>query len=302
MTAPLDVNFRVGFHDKVVVVPRGGDSGSIEVAGAAEMSEEPGAVRSRLAAHGHRAAAVLLAGATVDAQTGGERFEVGAGMRFVGPEPLGRVDANETNPGGGAFRLFTAESTLDSLLGVEARLGVRVTSALHLEATGSYGSSDLKVKLSADAEDAAAITATERIGQYTVEGAAVMELTRGTWARTASRSSPREPDTCARCTKTGVSSTKDALWHAGGGVNLVLRSKPRRPASASASVYGSMPVRAFSQRGVVSDERRSSEPCLDASASAVSSPSSYGGARAACGDWPDADVVRWFFREARCRP
>jgi len=54
-------------------------------------------------------AAVLLSGATVDAQTGGERFEVGAGMRFVGPEPLGRVDANETNPGGGAFRLFTAE-------------------------------------------------------------------------------------------------------------------------------------------------------------------------------------------------
>ena len=41
-------------------------------------------------------------------------------------------------PGGGAFRLFTTESTLDSLLGVEARLGVRVTSALHLEATGSY--------------------------------------------------------------------------------------------------------------------------------------------------------------------
>ena len=31
VTAPLDVNFRVGFHDKVVVAPRGGDSGSIEV-------------------------------------------------------------------------------------------------------------------------------------------------------------------------------------------------------------------------------------------------------------------------------
>ena len=31
VTAPLDVNFRVGFHDKVVVAPRGGDSGTIEV-------------------------------------------------------------------------------------------------------------------------------------------------------------------------------------------------------------------------------------------------------------------------------
>ena len=29
--APLDLNFRVGFHPKVVVAPRGGDSGAIEV-------------------------------------------------------------------------------------------------------------------------------------------------------------------------------------------------------------------------------------------------------------------------------
>jgi hypothetical protein len=28
---PLDLDFRVIFHDKVVVAPRGGDSGSVEV-------------------------------------------------------------------------------------------------------------------------------------------------------------------------------------------------------------------------------------------------------------------------------
>jgi hypothetical protein len=31
VTAPLDLNFRAAFHDKVIVAPRGGDSGSIEI-------------------------------------------------------------------------------------------------------------------------------------------------------------------------------------------------------------------------------------------------------------------------------
>ncbi len=31
VTSPLDVNFRAAFHEKVVVAPRGGDSGSIEI-------------------------------------------------------------------------------------------------------------------------------------------------------------------------------------------------------------------------------------------------------------------------------
>ena len=44
------------------------------------------------------AAVVLLTTGTVAAQTSGERYEVGGGVRFVGPEALGRVDANETAP------------------------------------------------------------------------------------------------------------------------------------------------------------------------------------------------------------
>jgi len=31
VSAPLDLNFRVGFHTKIVVAPRGGDSGAVEV-------------------------------------------------------------------------------------------------------------------------------------------------------------------------------------------------------------------------------------------------------------------------------
>ena len=62
----------------------------------------------------------------------------------------------------GTFRLFTADSTLHALLGLEARFGVRVTRALRVEATGSYGASDLNVKLNSDVEGAAGITASER--------------------------------------------------------------------------------------------------------------------------------------------
>jgi hypothetical protein len=69
------------------------------------------------------AAVVLLTAGTVSAQTSGERYEVGGGVRFVGPEALGRVDANETNAGGGAFRLFTADSTLHALV-TSKRFGV----------------------------------------------------------------------------------------------------------------------------------------------------------------------------------
>jgi hypothetical protein len=207
-------------------------------------------------------AAVLLTGATVDAQTGGERFEVGAGMRFVGPEPLGRVDATETNPGGGAFRLFTAESTLDSLLGVEARLGIRVTSALHLEATGSYGSSDLKVKLSADAENAAAITATERIGQYTVEGAAVMELTRWHVGAHGVPFIAAGAGYVRALHEDRILVDEGALWHAGGGVNLLLRSNP----DGRLGLVGiRLDARALFQSGVVSDGVHAS-PAFGASA------------------------------------
>lgn len=207
-------------------------------------------------------AAVLLTSTTAHAQTSAERFEVGAGMRFVGPEPLGRVDANETNPGGGAFRLFTADSTLDSLLGVEARVGIRVTSALRLEATGSYGSSDLKVELSSDAENAAAITASERIAQFTVEGAAVMDLTRWHVGAHGVPFIAAGGGYVRALHEDRILVDEGALWHAGGGVNLVLRSNP---ASWLGVLGVRLDARALFQRGVVSDGVHTS-PAFGASA------------------------------------
>jgi hypothetical protein len=185
-----------------------------------------------------------MTGRIATAQSG-ERYEVGGGVRFVGPEPLGTVDANETNPGGGSFRLFTADSTLHALVGLEARFGMRVSPAVRLEATGSYGASDLNVKLNSDVEGAAGVTASERIRQFTLEGAAVIEPAR--W-RFGARGAPflSAGAGYVRALHEGrVLVDEGALWHAGGGVNLLLGSSPRLGIRLDA--------RALFQRGVIND-------------------------------------------------
>ena len=191
---------------------------------------------------------VVMTTGTASAQTSARVYEVAAGVRFVGPESLGRVDATESNPGGGEFRLFTADSTLHALVGWEARFGVRVTPTMRVELTGSYGASDLNVELNADAEGAASVTASERVAQFTVEGAAVMELTR--W-RFGARGTPflsAGGGYVRALHEDRVLVDAGALWYAGGGVNLLLRSSPaRRPLGLR------FDGRAQFQRGIIND-------------------------------------------------
>jgi len=204
------------------------------------------------------AAVAVLTSRPAAAQTDA-RYEVGAGVRFVGPESLGKVDANETNAGGGTFRLFTADSTLDAVLGFEARLGIRVSPALRIETTGSYGASDLKIALNADVENGAAVTATERITQFTIEGAAVMELTR--W-HLGARGAPFISGGAGYVRalhEDRILVDEGVMWHAGGGVNLVLRSSP------GGAIGLRIDARALFQSGVVNDGFHAS-PLLGASA------------------------------------
>jgi hypothetical protein len=177
-----------------------------------------------------------------------DRYEAAAGVRFVGPESFGRVDANETNPGGGDFRLFTADSTLHALAGAEARFGVRVGRALRVEAIGSYGASDLNVKLNADAEGAAGITASERVQQFTVEAAAVLEIPRWAIGPRATPFVSAGAGYLRALHEDRVLVDEGALWHAGGGLNLVLRQGPSR------TVGVRFDARAAFQRGIVDDD------------------------------------------------
>jgi hypothetical protein len=167
---------------------------------------------------------------------------VGGGLRVVGPEPLGQVDANETNPAGSDYRLFTVDSTLQALVGFEARFGVRVTPSLRLEATGSLGASDLNVKLNADAEGAADVTASERVTQFTFEGAAVMELTR--W-RMGARGMPFLSGGAGYIRalhEDRVLVDEGALWYGGGGVELLFGAMGAR-----------FDGRILFQRGIIDD-------------------------------------------------
>jgi hypothetical protein len=183
----------------------------------------------------------VMTSATGLAQAGGDRYEVGGGLRFVGPVSLGRVDANENNPGGGDFRLFSADSRIGALVGLEARLGVRLTPSLRLEATGSYGASDLQVEIDSDVEGAASITASERVAQLTLEGAAVMELTRWRLARGTPFLSAGGG--YVRALHEGrILVDEGALWYAGGGLNLLLRPVGLR-----------FDARALFQQGIVND-------------------------------------------------
>jgi hypothetical protein len=192
------------------------------------------------------AVVVLLTSRAAAAQTDG-KYEVAAGVRFVGPEPFGKVDATETNAGGGTFRLFTADSTLDALLGFEARLGIRISPALRIETTGSYGASDLKIALSSDVENAATVTATERIAQFTIEGAAVMELTRWHVGAHGAPFISGGAGYVRALHEDRILVDEGVLWHAGGGINLILRSTLRRALGVR------LDARALFQRGIIND-------------------------------------------------
>jgi hypothetical protein len=183
----------------------------------------------------------LMASKIAFAQASGDTYEIGGGLRFVGPESLGRVDANESNPGGGDFRLFSADSSLGALVGLEARFGVRVMPTLRLEATGSYGASDLSVKLDMDAEGAASLTASERVTQFALEGAAVMEPTRWRFARGTPFLSAGGGYVRA-LHEERILVEDGALWFAGGGLNLLLRPVGLR-----------FDARARFQRGIIAD-------------------------------------------------
>jgi opacity protein-like surface antigen len=191
---------------------------------------------------------VVLTAAIARAQPDDTRYEVAAGVRFVGPESLGRVDANETNPGGGDFRLFTADSTLHALVGLETRFGVRVARAIRVEATGSYGASDLDVKLNSDVEGAAGITASERVRQFTIEGAAIVEMVRWRLGERATPFVSAGAGYLRALHEDRVLVDEGALWHAGGGINLILRP------GQSKALGVRLDARAVFQRGIIDDE------------------------------------------------
>lgn len=123
------------------------------------------------------AAALVLVPAPARAQSAdppASRVEIGAGVIWIGRQPLGDVAATETTGTGGKQTLFTASSELAAGGGISGRAGVRLGRSLAVEVEGSYVKPQLRIALSGDSEGAAPITAVETVEQYTI-GVAVLE-------------------------------------------------------------------------------------------------------------------------------
>jgi hypothetical protein len=174
-----------------------------------------------------RALCTLLLPATVEGQTVAlpGRFEIAAGGLWAGPVSMGAADATETAPNGTRFRLFSSESSLASAIGLEGRIGVRLTTMLQLEGSAWHAAPIRRTQIRSDAEGIPDITLTETVNQWTIEAALVAHLAR--W-RFGARSVPflsvgvgylrqlHEGETLVETGRT---------YQGGGGVNILLTQR-----------------------------------------------------------------------------
>jgi hypothetical protein len=98
------------------------------------------------------------------------RLEAGIGVIWMGREPIGARTATETTGSGGTSPLFNTSSELAGAAGFDGRIGVRLSRWLVAEAEASYLRPQLRIAISADAEGAAAVTASETIQQFMIGG------------------------------------------------------------------------------------------------------------------------------------
>jgi hypothetical protein len=209
--------------------------------------------------------ALLLPG-TVEGQTAARpgRFEIAAGGLWAAPVSMGAADATETAPNGTRFRLFSSESSLASAIGLEGRIGVRLTTALQLEGSASHATPTQRIRIRSDAEGIPDITLAETVNQWTIEAALIAHLAR--W-RVGTRSVPflsvgvgylrqlHERETLVE---------EGRIYHGGGGINVLLKQRPddRRLKSAGVRLGARGEVRAGPGR---LDNRVRIAPRVDAS-------------------------------------
>jgi hypothetical protein len=144
--------------------------------------------------------------------------ELSGGGTFQGGKDLPDQTATLTrNPptGTGPFELFRADSTLNSALGLQARLGYYLSSALSLEGGVQIARPTLEVHLSDDAEGAEEIVASESITSYLFTGSVLYHFGSGAGLRpflAAGAGHVRDLHSGNEVVETGLE------YHAGGGV------------------------------------------------------------------------------------
>lgn len=118
---------------------------------------------------------------SASAQTTGSspasRFDVSVGVGLLGGAAMGQQAADERAGGTAAsYRLFESDTILASSRTIDLRVGVAITPRVSVEGRAGLGHPELRTAVSSDAEGAPAITAVERIDQYTFDGGLAVRL------------------------------------------------------------------------------------------------------------------------------
>jgi hypothetical protein len=126
----------------------------------------------------------LAAAAQAGSPLSAARFEIGGGARWLGATNAGGLDAVEAGNGTGPVTLFKTESSLAGRVGVELRAGVKVAGPLRVETSFAYHDAELAVAVTSDREDAAPLTAIEKLQHFQIEGGALFQPDRWRAGRT----------------------------------------------------------------------------------------------------------------------
>ena len=190
------------------------------------------------------------------------RFEFAVGPLWVGRQTLGASDATLTTGVGGTLPLFSTSTELSSMAGIEARIGVRVTRALEAEASASYGKPHLRTAIGNDTENAASVTATDAMQQFTVGGGVLWYLPR----RGASRLAPFLTGGAAYLRQLHEDATLVAtgkMSQFGGGVKYLLRARDRNRLKGVGVRIDARAV--LRSKGIAFDDRQHFSPAAGAS-------------------------------------
>jgi hypothetical protein len=101
------------------------------------------------------------------------RLEISVGAAVTSGLTLSSGNASETTSSGGAFTLFSTSETIARAASGEMHLGFRLTRRLDAEGSVRFGKPQLRVAVTNDAENAAPITASERVEEATFSGGLV---------------------------------------------------------------------------------------------------------------------------------
>ena len=110
------------------------------------------------------------------------RFEISAGATWTGSSSFAPLAANEVTSDGTSLPLFSTQTTIDAVPGLQGRLGVRLSGRLHAEVAASYSKPSLTTVVSGDVENAAGGSASETLTQVVLEGNLLVDLAREDWA------------------------------------------------------------------------------------------------------------------------